>query len=152
MNVFRITRYNSRTPSFSGDGAKLFNGRYNPLGTPVVYTSDHSASAMLEILVHLNKYAQLVKIQHYYYRVAVEDAQIQDLSEIRISKKNPVLTENEQLGLEWVKAAQKPFLRVPSALAPEAWNLILNPMFPNWENTCTIEGAFPVTFDSRFMK
>ncbi|MGD0771893.1 MAG: RES domain-containing protein [Candidatus Solibacter sp.] len=39
----------------SGEGARLYGGRYNPKGIPAVYTAQSISLALLEILVHLEK-------------------------------------------------------------------------------------------------
>lgn len=49
MRVWRISNHED----LSGRGGLLFAGRWNRLGTPIVYTADHPATAMLETLVHL---------------------------------------------------------------------------------------------------
>jgi RES domain-containing protein len=39
----------------TGEGARLYGGRFNPPGIPAVYTSQSIALALLEILVHIDK-------------------------------------------------------------------------------------------------
>ena len=38
-----------------GEGATIYGGRFNPPGVPAVYTSQHIALAVLEILVYIDK-------------------------------------------------------------------------------------------------
>ena len=53
MIVFRIcnTVYSN---DISGNGAKMYGGRWNNKGVPVLYTSSTRALAALEILVHIS--------------------------------------------------------------------------------------------------
>ena len=53
MITYRI----SRRPyaGLTGEGARLYGGRFNPPGIPAVYTSQSIALAVLEILVHIDK-------------------------------------------------------------------------------------------------
>ena len=36
-------------------GAMLAGGRWNPIGTPMLYTAQHLSLACIEVLVHLDK-------------------------------------------------------------------------------------------------
>ena len=49
MRVWRIAR--ERYDPLSGEGARLYGGRWNSPGRPVVYAAGHSALAVLEALV-----------------------------------------------------------------------------------------------------
>lgn len=53
MIVFRLSssRY---AEDLSGKGAELYGGRWNSIGTPVVYTASSRALAMAEAAVHLH--------------------------------------------------------------------------------------------------
>lgn len=49
--LYRIGK-TKRIKDLSGEGARLYGGRWNVKGTPVLYTSDSTALATLETLVH----------------------------------------------------------------------------------------------------
>ena len=51
MLVYRIAKTKHIT-DLNGTGAKLFGGRWNEKGTPLVYTSSSISLAILESLVH----------------------------------------------------------------------------------------------------
>ena len=50
MRAYWITA--RRHPPFSGEGARLFGGRWNSPGRVAIYCGDSFALAMLERLVH----------------------------------------------------------------------------------------------------
>jgi RES domain-containing protein len=54
MRVWRLCRRQYAVTAFSGIGAKLWGGRWNAPGYPVVYTADSLALAALETFVHLD--------------------------------------------------------------------------------------------------
>ena len=49
--VWRITTARFAQSAFSGEGARLYEGRWTPKGLPVVYTAANQSLAMLEMLV-----------------------------------------------------------------------------------------------------
>ena len=53
IQAWRIVTRARAGSAFDGAGAKYTGGRWNPVGTPVVYTSGSLALAAMEMLVHL---------------------------------------------------------------------------------------------------
>ena len=52
--VYRIQKRQFVDSVLAGEGARLNGGRWNPLGTPLIYTSTTPELALLETLVHLD--------------------------------------------------------------------------------------------------
>lgn len=52
--VYRIQKEKFVPTLLSGEGARLYGGRWNPEGIPLVYTSASPELALLETLVHLD--------------------------------------------------------------------------------------------------
>ena len=52
--VYRIQKRQFVDSMLTGEGARLNGGRWNPVGTPLMYTSTTPELALLETLVHLN--------------------------------------------------------------------------------------------------
>src|ERR1044071_2638945 len=50
---WRIVRAARGNSAFTGEGARLYGGRWNSRGTAVIYVSEHESLAALELLVHL---------------------------------------------------------------------------------------------------
>src|SRR5258708_24241112 len=53
MRLWRICRRAHAAVAFSGEGARLYGGRWNSQGVTVVYTSPSLALAAVETFVHL---------------------------------------------------------------------------------------------------
>jgi RES domain-containing protein len=53
ITAWRIFKRRYKASAFTGEGARLFGGRWNSKGIPVVYTSASPSLATLEMLVHL---------------------------------------------------------------------------------------------------
>lgn len=52
--VYRVQKKQFVESVLTGEGARLFGGRWNPPGVPLIYTSTTPELALLETLVHLD--------------------------------------------------------------------------------------------------
>jgi RES domain-containing protein len=148
MKVWRLAKAAYTTPN--GEGAKKYGGRWNPPGLAVVYTSESLALAAFEALVHAD--SDLLPDD-----LVILSADIPDTLPIRtISPEDlpdnwqtiPAPLTLQQIGTDWMQPNQSVGLRIPSAVIPQASNILLNPAhhdFPAiiWTN----EGPFH--WDSR---
>ena len=64
MVVYRVVPARWSTEPFSGNGARLYGGRWNPKGYPAVYCAGSLALAILEIRVNQ---AQLDPDEQYLF-------------------------------------------------------------------------------------
>ena len=49
--VWRITTRRFANQAFTGEGARLYGGRWNRVGQPLIYTAESRSLALLEMLV-----------------------------------------------------------------------------------------------------
>lgn len=63
MAIYRMHR--ARRSASDYRGAMVAGGRWNPIGTPMLYTAEHLSLACLEVLVHLDK--RLLNPNHRSY-------------------------------------------------------------------------------------
>src|SRR3546814_15995956 len=63
LTCFRIGDPDGLYPIYDDEGSRLYPGRWNTAASPMVYTSEHYSTAMLEKLVHAN--AILPPNQHF---------------------------------------------------------------------------------------
>ena len=54
LTCYRLGDPDSAFPIFDAEGARLYPGRWNTHTSPIIYTSEHYSTAMLEKLVHTN--------------------------------------------------------------------------------------------------
>ena len=52
---WRIVPADHAARAFDGEGARLYGGRWNSPGVPMVYSSQHLSLAALELRVHIDK-------------------------------------------------------------------------------------------------
>ncbi len=152
MKAWRITQRRLAGAAFSGEGARLFGGRWNSPGIRVIYGAQSQSLAVLEVLVHLDTPALLEK----YVLVEVEFASpfVTDLDRSMLPKNwksDPVPEAVQAVGDKWASSASSAVLRVPSVLLPEESNFLLNPRHPDFRSI-VISNPRSFRFDPRLAK
>lgn len=149
VQAFRIVKDRLAKDAFIGDGARLYGGRWNSPGRPVVYTASSTSLAMLEMLVHfeardlLRKY---VLLEVEFDDSLVTNVDLQTLP--RDWRSSPTAPEVRQFGDDWAASSNSAVLRVPSVIVPRESNFLLNPRHPQFDEI-TIGRKQPIDFDPR---
>ncbi len=149
MRFWRICRRRYAAEAASGEGARLYGGRWNSRGLRVVYASTSLALAAMETFVNLEPNLHpkdLVSIEG-----EVPDALEIGRLELRSLPANWRQTTDESLrrfGDEWIRAAQTVALLVPSAAVRGEWNVLLNPAHPDFSKV-KFQEPEPFEFDAR---
>jgi len=125
ISAIRIVTRKFAGSAFSGDGARLYGGRWNSIGTSMVYTAGSLSLAILEWRVHLAQWpAPAVSV----IEVGIEDSLIWIPSRLPQGwKQVPAVRATATFGDDWIKSARSVVMRVPSAVVPGEWNYLLNP-------------------------
>jgi RES domain-containing protein len=150
MQVYRIAE-----PQFAddltGDGARLYGGRWNPKGIPLIYTAESVALAALEVLVRLTT-------PKLFSRVIYELPTTASTEELGLNELPPTWNHPYpnvlllEFGKKWATERRSLLLKVPSAVVNgEGWNYILNPLHPESKSVSILDIA-PFMFDPRLMK
>jgi len=132
LTVWRITTTKFVDSAFSGDGARLYGGRWNPKGVPVVYTASTQSLATLELLVQDGKLlANYVMVPAVISgKLKVEHVDQGGLPENWHTVE--YLEHLREIGADWIRRASSAVLAVPSAVIPSETNYLLNPMHPSF--------------------
>jgi len=126
--LWRISNY----PDLSGAGGLKRSAQWHNRGTKIVYLSDSPTGALLETLAHFEIDAEDIPEFYSRLKVVVPDGlavQQLDPAEDTDWKLNEKLTRS--LGDAWLRERRTCLARVPSAIATEAWNYLLNPEHPD---------------------
>jgi RES domain-containing protein len=148
MPCFRIGDPKGQFPIFSGDGAALFEGRWNSTGQKVVYASQTYCTAMLEVLAHAN--GLLPPNQHAIeitipagttYEIVTKDSLPGWVDE-------PVA---RAFGSRWFIEQRSAILIVPSYVAREERNVVISATHPQFP---TLKAGLeaPVWWDGRLYR
>ena len=126
MIVWRISNY----LDLSGQGGLRAPARWHNAGKPVVYTASSPASALLEVLVHL-ELGDLERLPDSYQLLRIDvpnNVSITEFDESRLDpdwRKLPALTR--AVGDEWLEESASALLSIPSAIVPHTQNYLINP-------------------------
>lgn len=133
MQVFRIVTRRRIAGAFSGEGARLYGGRWNRRGVPVVYTTASRALALLEMLVQ----DELLRAEYWVIpaevpeSVAIERVPLAKLPRNWTTPKH--LEVLRAIGSAWAVGGKSAMLAVPSAVVPAETNYLLNPLHPDFK-------------------
>lgn len=133
LTVWRITTARFAGSAFSGEGARLYGGRWSPKGVSMVYTAGNQSLAMLEMLVQDQPLrARYVMIEaRIPSGVTIDRVRIDDLpSDWR---EIGARTKLQAIGAEWARKRSAAVLTVPSAIVPPESNYLLNPLHPDFK-------------------
>jgi len=126
--AWRIIQRKFAKVAFTGEGARLFGGRWNSQGYAVVYTAQSLALAALEILVHVG--SQKLLQSYVAIPVTIDPQLIREIDASTLPKNwraYPASNATRTIGDAWVSEGVLPVLRVPSAVIPTEFNFLLSP-------------------------
>lgn len=149
MEVFRIAKC-QYIKDLSGSGARLFAGRWNSKGRPVVYTGSSRSLAALEALAHIpqkNLPPDLcIAIIYIPEGISTKNISIRNLPEGW--RTVPIQTDLQKVGDHWLKSGKQALLQVPSVIIPEESNYLINPLHPDAKKI-KVKKVLPFVFDER---
>ena len=149
ITTWRICPAQRARGAFSGDGARLYGGRWNSPGVRLIYTSATRSLAALEVLVHTDDPSDLAALNYVVIPVEIPERHIREVAALpRSWWVYPALPANARLGGRWIESGASPVLRVPSAAVRAEWNYLLNPAHPAF-GSLRIGKAERFAFDSR---
>lgn len=128
VSAWRIVKRKLAREAFSGEGARLYGGRWNSPGVLVVYTAQSQSLAALEMLVHLENPDVLAEYVVIEARFA--DSLITRIPRANLPndwRANPAPASARAIGDAWIAAEPSAVLELPSAIIPAEKNFLLNP-------------------------
>ncbi len=149
MQAFRIVKKRHVLTAFSGDGARMFAGRWNRPGVPMVYAAQTRALAALEALAH---YAGAERrIAFVTFAIEVPEVLVLRLATADLPagwRREEPGTATQDLGAAWQRGGKSVALLVPSVLIPQEFCLLLNPEHPDARRVM-VGYPEPFQFDDR---
>lgn len=133
MRAWRVHDEAFARDAWTGEGARRHGGRWNPPGVAVVYTSEHPALAVLEVLA---ANLRTVDLKHFrLHQAEVPGTQVTDL---------PDGQDDHGRVARWLSSGSLA-CRVPSSVVPGT-NVLLNRASDDWDR---VEFFEPLRIDPR---
>jgi RES domain-containing protein len=131
MLIYRITstRY---TNDLSGEGAKIYGGRWNHVGTPCIYAAATRALALLELTVHVKMHLIPLDLSFVTIEVPDHSTKIYKPSQLPVDWKSfPHPKTTRDFGTDFLNANKFLIYQLPSVVVEEEMNYIINPGHPD---------------------
>jgi RES domain-containing protein len=135
-----------------GDGGRKAGARWHSAGSRIVYLAESPMVALVETLVHLEIDSEETPDFYTLLKVAVpNELAILSLDPPSGSDWKHDLELTRRIGDTWLASQETALARVPSVLAPETWNYLLNPEHPDAKKV-EIAEIIKERFDNRLFR
>ena len=125
---WRIVPADKAKTAFDGEGARLYGGRWNPAGVPMVYASEHESLAALELRVHIDKTSMRKLYKSFAFHFEEELMEVFRVSALpKEWMQEPPAPSLQRLGGDWATSGRSVILAVPSVIIPGERNYLINP-------------------------
>ena len=128
MKVYRIGK-TKHAKDTTGEGSKLFGGRWNHKSIPCTYTSESRSLALLEYTVNIN--IEEIPRALSIITFEIEPNNIIIIREDQLPgnwKEVPAPSSTKDFGSNLLKRALHTVFKIPSSVISEEYNYILNPL------------------------
>lgn len=135
IRIWRICRREYKETAFTGEGAKLFGGRFNSEGIATVYTSGSLSLSLLEMLVQSNDRSYLRRCE--VFSVEIPKSLVDTPDETNLPdgwNRIPYGSASQHFGNKWLLSNKNLALRIPSVVVAIEFNYVLNPNHPDFNH------------------
>jgi RES domain-containing protein len=127
-SLWRISNY----ASLAGEGGLQYSGRWHTKGRRIVYLAESPAGALIETLVHLELDETRLPRSYKLLEIkAPDDLKIESITMSAGNRWKSQIELTRRAGDKWLQSGKTALARVPSAIAPNTWNVLLNPDHPD---------------------
>ncbi|EIG59141.1 RES family NAD+ phosphorylase [Bradyrhizobium sp. WSM1253] len=128
MRIWRISNFDD----LSGVGGLKADGRWHDRGRHAVYAADHPASALLEVMVHLEIDFEDLPTSYQLLGIDVpDDLAVETVSRADIESISPDWADDPRVSRDvlrtWFTEVRTAMVSVPSVIVPFAQNYLINP-------------------------
>ena len=152
IKLFRIATY-KHIRDMSGTGARIYGGRWNHQGYPVVYASGSRSLAALEFLVHVSMALAPENLSILEINI-IESVEIESVNESQLPlnwRDYPAPEQLADIGTNWLKSKSSLLLEIPSAVVSKEVNILINPLHEDIKSVSLVS-IEEFSFDPRLIR
>ncbi len=131
MIIYRLAT-SEFADNLSGEGAKIYGGRWNPVGVAALYLSEFISLSILEILVRADKLTSPDTYTLLSIQIPENSVTSIELKKLKSEWQNHI-EYTRSIGEDFLKMNQALALKVPSAIAPQEHNFLINPLHKDFK-------------------
>lgn len=146
MTCWRLVKSRRADQVLSGDGSRMFGGRWNHPGSRIVYASSTLSLAALEVFVRLHGHE--ASMSFAAVQLSIPDDVVEDLSRTELPngwRSSPAHDACKDLGSTWARTQRSLALIVPSIIVPQETNILIcvdHPLYKRVKVSSTEEFVF----------
>ena len=149
MIAYRLTT-SEFADDLSGEGAKIYGGRWNPVGLSALYISEFISLSILEILVRANKFTSPGTYSLLSLQIHETSVITIDLKKLKDGWQHH-FEYTRSIGEDFLKMNQELVLKVPSAVVPQEHNFLINPLHKDFKKVKIIHSEL-LELDKRLLQ
>lgn len=135
MRIYRITK-TEYIDDLSGEGARLYGGRWNMIGDAILYFSQNLSLSLLEIIVHAN-FSELST--HYsFIEAEIPDSDIKSIQSMDFIQPkwttDGAISQLQMFGSNWLNKKEGLAMKVPSIILHQENNILINPAHKDFKD------------------
>ena len=126
MLVYRVGK-TKHANDLSGEGAKIYGGRWNHKSIACLYTSESRALSLLEYTVNIN--IEDIPRALSITTIDILSDEIYSITEASLPgnwKETPAPLSTKEFGTHLLSKSKKSIIKIPSSVITEEYNFILN--------------------------
>lgn len=127
--VYRVVRQKYAQQPLDATGARLNGGRWNPPGIGILYTAEHPALALIELLVHMPQvpYTALPAYRLFTLDLPDDSQRIIPTAQLPTHWQDNNYSRSQYILQSWLTQPDVLALGVPSSVLPDGINYLLHP-------------------------
>ena len=152
IKLFRLAT-SEHISELSGTGARIYGGRWNHIGYPVIYASGSRSLAALEFLVHVPMALAPENLSILEINI-ISTIEIESVKESQLPlnwRDYPAPEQLVDIGTSWLKSKSSLLLEIPSAVVNKEVNILINPLHEDIKSVRLVS-VEKFSFDPRLMR